>query len=224
MSFLNFSLGGKKNKASKAKTSTTSLYSSDNKPLFLSSPYVTHMLVKGNFKTITELPKFIDLEEWLAFNTFEFFNHINMFYGSITDFCTPQVCPSMSAGPGVEYAWVDASSKKIKLSAPQYIDYMASSIQNMMGDENLFPTKAGREFPRDFIQLVRRIFGQLFRLFAHIYHHHYDKILSLHEEPHLNSLFAHFISFAKEFDLLDKKEIQPLQELIDTMVDDGVIS
>ncbi|GAA5812301.1 hypothetical protein MFLAVUS_005752 [Mucor flavus] len=155
---------------------------------------------------------------------FEFFNHINMFYGSITDFCTPQVCPSMSAGPGVEYTWVDASSKKVKLSAPQYIDYMASSIQNMMGDENLFPTKAGREFPRDFIQLVRRIFGQLFRLFAHIYHHHYDKILSLHEEPHLNSLFAHFISFAKEFDLLDKKEIQPLQELIDTMVDDGVIS
>ncbi|GAN03480.1 mob4B protein isoform 3 [Mucor ambiguus] len=182
------------------------------------------MLVKGNFKTITELPKYIDINEWLAFNTFEFFNHINMFYGSITDFCTPQMCPSMSAGPGVEYTWVDASSKKIKLSAPQYIDYMASSIQNMMGDETLFPTKAGRDFPREFPQLVRRIFGQLFRLFAHIYHHHYDKILSLHEEPHLNSLFAHFISFAKEFDLLEKKEIQPLQELIDVMVKDGIIS
>ena len=182
------------------------------------------MLVKGNFKTITELPKYIDVNEWLAFNTFEFFNHINMFYGSITDFCTPNICPSMSAGPGVEYTWVDASSKKIKLSAPQYIDYMASSIQNMMGDETLFPTKVGRDFPREFPQLVRRIFGQLFRLFAHIYHHHYDKILSLHEEPHLNSLFAHFISFAKEFDLLEKKEIQPLQELIDVMIKDGVIS
>jgi hypothetical protein len=124
----------------------------------------------------------------------------------------------------VEYTWVDASSKKIKLSAPQYIDYMASSIQNMMGDEALFPTKVGRDFPREFPQLVRRIFGQLFRLFAHIYHHHYDKILSLHEEPHLNSLFAHFISFAKEFDLLEKKEIQPLQELIDVMIKDGIIS
>jgi hypothetical protein len=119
---------------------------------------------------------------------------------------------------------VDASSKKIKLSAPQYIDYMASSIQNMMGDETLFPTKAGKEFPKEFSQLVRRIFGQLFRLFAHIYHHHYDKILSLYEEPHLNSLFAHFYSFAKEFDLLDKKEIQPLQELIDNMMEEHVIS
>ncbi|CAO0794582.1 unnamed protein product [Mucor circinelloides] len=223
MSFLNFSLGGKKNKLSKSKGSTA-FPNADTKPLFLTNPYVTHMLVKGNFKTITELPKYIDINEWLAFNTFEFFNHINMFYGSITDFCTPNMCPSMSAGPGVEYTWVDASSKKIKLSAPQYIDYMASSIQNMMGDESLFPTKAGRDFPREFPQLVRRIFGQLFRLFAHIYHHHYDKILSLHEEPHLNSLFAHFISFAKEFDLLEKKEIQPLQELIDVMMKDGIIS
>ncbi|CEP09783.1 hypothetical protein [Parasitella parasitica] len=134
------------------------------------------------------------------------------------------MCPAMSAGPGVEYTWVDASSKKIRLSAPQYIDYMASSIQNMMGDETLFPTKAGRDFPREFPQLIRRIFGQLFRLFAHIYHHHYDKILCLYEEPHLNSLFAHFISFAKEFDLLEKKEIQPLQELIDAMMKDGIIS
>jgi hypothetical protein len=82
----------------------------------------------------------------------------------------------------------------------------------------------GRDFPREFPQLVRRIFGQLFRLFAHIYHNHYDKILSLFEEPHLNSLFAHFISFAKEFDLLDKKELIPLQELIDIMIKDGVIS
>lgn len=124
----------------------------------------------------------------------------------------------------MEYTWVDASSKKIKLSAPQYIDYMASSIQNMMSDENLFPTKPGREFPRDFTQLVSRIFGQLVRLFAHIYHHHYDKIISLHEEPHLNSLFAHFISFAKEFDLLDKKEVLHLQDLVDAMIEHGLIS
>ncbi|KAI8969301.1 Mob1/phocein [Mycotypha africana] len=182
------------------------------------------MLVKGNFRTIVELPKYVDVNEWLAFNTFEFFNHINLFYGSISDFCTPQSCPCMSAGSGVEYTWVDASSKKIKLCAPQYIDYMASSIQNMLNDETLFPTKTGRDFPRDFPQLVKRIFSQLFRLIAHMYHHHYDKIVALSEEPHLNSLTAHFISFAKDFDLLEKKEIQPLQELVDIMFKTGIIS
>lgn len=78
------------------------------------------MLVKGNFKTIIELPKYVDINEWLAFNSkwmversrqaglrtfslpsaFEFFNYVNLFYGSITDFCTSQTCPTMSAGPG----------------------------------------------------------------------------------------------------------------------------
>ncbi|KAI8098225.1 Mob1/phocein [Gilbertella persicaria] len=223
MSFLNFSLGGKKNKISKIKNNVTPMYL-DSKPLFLTPPYVTHMLVKGNFKTLTQLPKYVDINEWLAFNTFEFFNHLNMFYGSITDFCTPTSCPTMSAGFGVEYPWIDGASKKIKLCAPQYIDYMASSIQNMMNDESLFPTKSGSEFSPEFCCLIKRIFGQLFRLFGHIYHHHYDKILSLHEEPHLNSLFAHFISFAQEFDLLEKKEIQPLQELMDIMMREGIIS
>lgn len=27
------------------------------------------MLVKGNFKTIIELPKYVDINEWLAFNS-----------------------------------------------------------------------------------------------------------------------------------------------------------
>lgn len=59
------SLGSKRKQASKTK-STTSLPS---KPLFLCYPYVTHMLVKGNFKTIIELPKYVDVNEWLAFNS-----------------------------------------------------------------------------------------------------------------------------------------------------------
>ncbi|KAI9321584.1 Mob1/phocein [Dichotomocladium elegans] len=220
MSLFSFGLGSKRKQANKTKAAALAA----SKPLFLCYPYVTHMLVKGNFKTIIELPKHVDVNEWLAFNTFEFFNYINMFYGTVTDFCTSHTCPSMSAGPGTEYTWSDAQSKKIKLPAPQYIDYMSTSIENMLNDEAIFPTKGGLEFPREFPAIVKRIFGQLFRLFAHIYHHHYDKILSLNEEPHFNSLFAHFISFAREFGLLDKKETYPLQELVDIMVRNGVIS
>lgn len=81
----------------------------------------------------------------------------------------------------------------------------------------------GPDFPRELPSIVRKMFAQMFRLFAHIYHVHYDKVLCLNEEPHFNSLFAHFISFAREFDLLDRKEIQPLNELIDVMSRNGVI-
>lgn len=83
----------------------------------------------------------------------------------------------------------------------------------------------GREFPKDFQQTVRTIFKQCFRVFAHIYYQHYEQVLHLREEKHFNSLFAHFISFAKEFNLLpDKKELAPLEELIAHMENNGRIS
>lgn len=45
-------------------------------------------------------------------------------------------------------------------------------------------------------------------MFAHIYHAHYPQILHLRSEPHFNSLFAHFLSFGKEYELLDEKDIK----------------
>jgi hypothetical protein len=42
-----------------------------------------------------------------AVNTVDFFNQINMLYGTITEYCTPEKCPIMSAGPKYEYHWAD---------------------------------------------------------------------------------------------------------------------
>ena len=39
------------------------------KPLYLSSPFVDAALVKGNFKTIVMLPKYVDITEWVAVNS-----------------------------------------------------------------------------------------------------------------------------------------------------------
>ena len=33
-----------------------------------------------------------DLNEWVAVNTVDFFNQINMLYGTIVESCTPQSC------------------------------------------------------------------------------------------------------------------------------------
>jgi hypothetical protein len=41
-----------------------------------------------------------------------------------------------------------------------------------------------------------------------MYHAHYPHILHLRSEPHFNSLFAHFLAFGKEYDLLDTKDIK----------------
>lgn len=51
----------------------------------------------------------------------------------------------MSAGPKYEYLWADgqAVKKPIKCSAPQYIDYLMTWVQDQLDDETLFPSKIG---------------------------------------------------------------------------------
>ncbi|KAJ1980335.1 Maintenance of ploidy protein mob2 [Dimargaris cristalligena] len=194
----------------------------DGTPLFLLPSLATSSLLKGKIKPLVELPKYVDLNEWLASNIFDFFEYLNLFYGAISDFCTPTECPIMSAGPGVDYTWTDNSQRNAKLPASQYTDYVMTWIQNQLDDEAVFPTKAGNAFPRDFAVIVRAIAKQMFRVFAHIFYSHYDKLLHLTAERHFNSLFAHFMSFCKEFDLLDKKDVAPMGELVQTLEANGV--
>lgn len=42
----------------------------------------------------------------------DFFNQINMLYGTITEFCTEDSCPVMAAGPKYEYHWADGQVVK----------------------------------------------------------------------------------------------------------------
>ncbi|KAK9481103.1 Mob1/phocein [Lipomyces japonicus] len=193
------------------------------KPLFLSQPFVRTALVKGSFKTIVVLPKYVDMGEWLALNAFEFFTYLNLFYGIISEFCTSSTCSSMSAGPGIDYTWLDMSKKQIRLPASTYIDYVLTWTNNKLNDQTLFPTKAGVPLPAHFPQTLQNIFKQMFRIFAHIYHNHFDTIVHLGLEAHWNSFFAHFISFSKEFELLDDREVEPLKELIDSFVAQGKV-
>jgi MOB kinase activator 1 len=64
---------------------------------------------------------------------------------------------------------------------------------------------------------VKVIFKRLFRVYAHIYYSHFDKIMSLSAEAHLNTCFKHFSVFIKEFDLVDPAELRPLAHLIDNL-------
>ena len=54
---------------------------------------------------------------------------------------------------------------------------------------------------------MKHVYRQLLRVFAHIYHSHFQQILHLRSEPHFNSLFAHFLSFGREYELLEPKDV-----------------
>ncbi|URD76128.1 Mps one binder kinase activator-like, partial [Musa troglodytarum] len=182
--------------------------------------HIDATLGSGNLREAVRLPPGEDLNEWLAVNTVDFFNQVNLLYGTLTEFCTPENCPTMTAGPKYEYRWADGVQikKPIEVSAPKYVEYLMEWIEVQLDDESIFPQKIGAPFPPNFKEVVKTLFKRLFRVYAHIYHSHFQKIVSLKEEAHLNTCFKHFILFTYEFGLIDKKELAPLQELIESII------
>jgi hypothetical protein len=82
---------------------------------------------------------------------------------------------------------------------------------------NWINVSKGVPFPKNFNSIEKTILKRLFRVYAHIYHQHFAEVVQLGEEAHLNTSFKHFIFFVQEFNLIDKRELAPLNELIDKL-------
>ena len=187
----------------------------DRLPLFMREPFVKTALVKGSFRTIVQLPKYVDPGEWIALNIFEMFHNLNLFYGAFVEYITPEAFPTMNAGPNINYMWMNASGEAVNLPAQQYIDFVFSWISSKINDQSVFPTKSGGAFLPTFMKDCKNISRQLFRVFAFLYHNQFENILHLSLEAHFNSLFCHFVSFMKEFSLLRRSEMESLLPLIE---------
>ncbi|PWZ00414.1 putative MOB1 protein [Testicularia cyperi] len=179
--------------------------------------YAEATLGSGNLRLAVVLPEGEDLNEWLAVNTVDFFNHVNMLYGTITEFCTPTECPVMCAGPRFEYHWQDANSalyrRPTKMSAPEYVDCLMNWVQSQLDDEEVFPSRVGVPFPKNFSAVIKSILRRVFRIYAHIYNHHFAQVCALSIEAHLNTSYRHFLLFITEFQLVEPRELAPLVEL-----------
>lgn len=173
-------------------------------------------LGNGDMRNAVALPEGEDLHEWLAVHTVDFFNEISLVYGTIREFCTVESCPEMRAGPKFEYLWKDNKEYKTpaKLAAPEYIDMLMTWVEELLSDDTLFPTREGTPYARNFHAVVKNIFRRLFRVYAHVYYSHFDKVVSIGAEAHLNSCFKYFMAFVTQFDLVDKREQEPLSALI----------
>eukprot|EP00948_MAST-09A_sp_MAST-9A-sp1_P002846 g2846.t1 len=171
---------------------------------------------EGNLRKAVKLPEGTELNDWLATHTLEFFNDISLLFSVISEFCTEEKFPKMTAGARFEYLWADGIKvkKPIKLSAPKYIDALFQWAEDLLNDETKFPSLTSSSYPANFQSLVKQIMKRFFRVYAHIYHHHERVITELKLKPHLNTCFKHFILFIQEFHLVAPKELAPLKDLI----------
>ncbi|XP_048643318.1 MOB kinase activator 1A [Marmota marmota marmota] len=181
-------------------------------------------LGSGNLRQAVMLPEGEDLNEWIAVNS-KFLTILN-FIGFWKDLAEILLMSFLLWAyllntflSRYEYHWADGTNikKPIKCSAPKYIDYLMTWVQDQLDDETLFPSKIGVPFPKNFMSVAKTILKRLFRVYAHIYHQHFDSVMQLQEEAHLNTSFKHFIFFVQEFNLIDRRELAPLQELIEKL-------
>ena len=125
-----------------------------------------------------KLPKGEELNDWLAVHVVDFFNRINLLYGVVTEFCTEETCKTMSGGPKYEYLWCDGDQykKPTQLSAPKYITLLMEWVEKQINDDTVFPVTVGVPFPKGFQSVCKKILTRLFRVFVHVYIHHFDKL------------------------------------------------
>lgn len=168
-----------------------------------------------NLRQVVKLPHGENLNDWIAVHVVDFFNRINLIYGTVSEYCNETTCPAMSGGPRYEYLWADGDhyKKPTKLPAPRYIELLMDWTEAQINNESVFPVSTDVPFPKTFVSLCRKILTRLFRVFVHVYIHHFDRIVSIGAEAHVNTCYKHFYYFVQEIELVSPKELEPLAEM-----------
>lgn len=75
----------------------------------------------------------------------------------------------------------------------------------------------GNKFPSSFESTVRKIMRLLMHVLTHIYRTHWPHLVELQLHPHFNTLVYHVMLFSKQFDLVDAKDSELLEELFERL-------
>ena len=149
----------------------------------------------------------------------DFFNEVSLLYGIVCDDDMPRLAAGQGFPPGYEYLWADGVKVKnpLRCSGSEYVDYVMTWIEEQINDDNVFPSSTSTPFPRTYAQTVKSVFTRLFRIFAIVYTQHFVKMEQLGAVAHLNTSFKHFIFFVLEFNLVDDRELEALDTLVNEL-------
>lgn len=141
--------------------------------------------------------------KFLLANTKQLFERIRLIYALVEDQCNTKNCPNMTAGPKFEYLWKDEGRYKqaTALPAPQYISLLFQTTEQIFTHTPSLPK-------------IRDSLRRLFRVYAHIYHHHVSFFDDIGEMKLLQSSFIAFVRFVREHGLVDDRELLPMHALI----------
>jgi len=157
-------------------------------------------------------PPSIPLNDWIAAQVVGIYEEVLWLCAIMDDLCVMECCPRMSAGKHIHYSWQGREGGAEKLSAADYQRRLCEYAHNRLTDPEIIP-KNGGPFPKTFIIEMKILLKRFFRIYAHIYIHHFRVFQDNGCEAHLNCVYKQFLFFVKEFDLVSDEDMAPLYEL-----------
>mmetsp|Transcript_32458 Transcript_32458/g.39952 ORF Transcript_32458/g.39952 Transcript_32458/m.39952 type:complete len:174 (-) Transcript_32458:1488-2009(-) len=128
-----------------------------------------HVLGSDNLKEAIKCPPAEDMNEWIAANTFDFLNEVNILWGNCID---PEAHnrylePGSGFPKGVTYRW---SNDQDNLTAPEYVEIALIWVDDQCSNQDIFPDTEKEEvkYPEDFVDnYVKEIFKKTFSSILH---------------------------------------------------------
>mmetsp|Transcript_10254 Transcript_10254/g.11785 ORF Transcript_10254/g.11785 Transcript_10254/m.11785 type:complete len:226 (-) Transcript_10254:422-1099(-) len=166
--------------------------------------------------SIPNCPEGEDLNEYIASNTISFYNDLVLLYESVVvDSRAKFVRPGSGFPPGFIYYWTEDAlpgEEVSALSASGYMEKCLTWIDTTFSNQTIFPTDSSVDWPPDFLDNhICKIFTFMFRVFAILYHCHYELLVQNKVANLLNTTLKHFIFFSIRFNLLlDNEELEAL--------------
>uniref|UniRef100_A0A7S3NNQ6 Uncharacterized protein n=1 Tax=Aureoumbra lagunensis TaxID=44058 RepID=A0A7S3NNQ6_9STRA len=166
-----------------------------------------------------KLPRGASRELWIDIHFIDCINEIYSIWSLIQSQCENKCSDKqMRAGSRRNYTWVnhyDTSPKSQTITANAYANLSFEYAVHCIEDSNIFPIDEGSPYPEpEFDLVVKKVCTDIFRLYAHIYHCHFAHILEIRSNQLINDHFRRFVLFILEFKLVDRTELEPLEELI----------
>jgi len=171
-------------------------------------------ILPADYDSMVTLPPGICVQEWIATHALALFHNVDHHYSVISELCTADSCPTMTGPGSAVFLWVDERGKKIKCSAPQYIDYVMAHCQQLVTAQDVFPTKYEQNFSSEFRATITKMLKLLWHVVSHIYHSHYEAFNDLGLVRYLNMMTLHMVLFVEKFNLIEEKELLILSDLI----------
>ena len=99
-----------------------------------------------------------------------------------------------------QYHWIDERGKRVKCTAPQYVDYVMSLSHKLIYDEAMFPTKYGQY---SLHWLLRIWYSQHFSTDIRVVHEHAIRLITVNlaRNMHSYSLWRWFMLIYGKFSI-----------------------